>query len=40
MWNNKWADVFDFTPVKSGDENHFELKHERFETKSLLPHLS
>ena len=27
-WNNKWSDVFDFTPQKEGDDLHYSLKHE------------
>jgi hypothetical protein len=27
-WNNKWSDVFDFTPQKEGDDVHYSLKHE------------
>lgn len=26
LWNNKWSDVFDFTPTKEGDEAHFNIK--------------
>ena len=28
FWNNKWSDVFDFTPVKEGDDVHFTVKHQ------------
>lgn len=27
-WNNKWTDVFDFTPNKSGKEQNFSLNYE------------
>jgi hypothetical protein len=26
LWNNKWSDVFDFTPTKEGEAAHFNLK--------------
>lgn len=28
-WNNKWHDIYDFTPPKRGDSQHYTLINER-----------